>query len=479
MTQQHRPAGVARWASLASALAAALGMVPAQASYVVTSWDLAGSSSSLLYDINSAGQMVGYADEGAQSVALLIKDGLATRLTGPAGAAGSYASGISDNGTVVGAWSDGTAMRDKIVYSGPINPITGLQDPIIISVPTVRGLIWQNGAYSTFNVSLPGSIDTRLASISSDGRYVLGDAPDTGQRFVLDRNTGNVRAVANISGQAYPRSINNALQAVGDTSPPGSLGYVRSLIGGPTSSFGLAGFDRVAPRAINEQGDIAGWVRNGSGQTQAFVRQAAGLQTFGLAGASFISAYGLNEAGQAVGSWSDAAGKVHGFFATDAIAPSAQNTPGSYQFSVPVLADKPIFIDPVVAVGYVYTLGAGDPMFKTVSLPFGIGDNRYTITVGASHFEVAAQEVFDFTAHGFAGGVSQFSVTGIEPEAGLDPLSPTAFVTRLSFAGNGLFSGSQTALTLDFTPAVPEPGPGSMLLTGLLGLALLRLRPQR
>ncbi len=56
---------------------------------------------------------------------------------------------------------------------------------------------------------------------------------------------------------------------------------------------------------------------------------------------------------------------------------------------------------------------------------------------------------------------------GIEASAGLDPSNVTAFVTTLSFAGDGRFTGTMTALTA----AVPEPQTYAMFLAGLLLLA--------
>jgi hypothetical protein len=187
------------------------------------------------------------------------------------------------------------------------------------------------------------------------------------------------------------------------------------------------------------------------------------------------TALGLNEAGQVVGSWYSPGDPVtHGFVASPALDPVAPSQAGVFTFSTPVFADVPIFIDPLVAVGYEYAVGAGNPNFKTVSLPVGIGDGRYSITVGGSSFEIGANEIFDFTAHGFQGGVGAFTVTGIEPQALLDPGDASAFVTRLTFVGDGVFTGTQRALTLDYVPGVPEPGTALAMVAGLALLASLR-----
>ena len=49
------------------------------------------------------------------------------------------------------------------------------------------------------------------------------------------------------------------------------------------------------------------------------------------------------------------------------------------------------------------------------------------------------------TEYFFAGtGVARFRIDGIETAAGLNPSDPTAFVTTLTFAGSGRFTGTMT-----------------------------------
>lgn len=53
----------------------------------------------------------------------------------------------------------------------------------------------------------------------------------------------------------------------------------------------------------------------------------------------------------------------------------------SYSFDVSNVGGLQIFIDPVLAVGYDYTVGAGDPLFRSVVLPGDIGDGAYTLVL--------------------------------------------------------------------------------------------------
>lgn len=129
---------------------------------------------------------------------------------------------------------------------------------------------------------------------------------------------------------------------------------------------------------------------------------------------------------------------------------------------ISVQAGQQIFIDPLVAVGYDYQIGEGDPNFRTVLLPTGIGDGSYELYIWdiggwIKVADVAGGEKYDFGVN----GVDRFRVLGIESGAGLDPDDPTAFITGLEFVRDGVFSGTMAAVTV----SVPEPG--GLLLIGL------------
>jgi len=118
-----------------------------------------------------------------------------------------------------------------------------------------------------------------------------------------------------------------------------------------------------------------------------------------------------------------------------------------YSFHVTVVEGQTIFIDPVVAIGYDYAIGSGNPNFATVTLPTGIGDNSFdlylfdvTNWVFKTHLTGGDTYTFD------SGGVDRFRILGIEASAGLDPQNPTAFITGLTFVSSGEFTGTMTPL---------------------------------
>ncbi|MFT3817105.1 MAG: PEP-CTERM sorting domain-containing protein [Rubrivivax sp.] len=151
---------------------------------------------------------------------------------------------------------------------------------------------------------------------------------------------------------------------------------------------------------------------------------------------------------------------------------------GSYLFNMTVVPGVTYYIDPEVAIGYDYATGAGDPNFMSVDLPDDIGDGLYDIygyDVGGNLVLLAhdwdGADVYNFGPD----GVDRFRVLGIETGAGLDPNSTTAFVTGLTFAGAGQFTGTQTPITVDVDPGqVPEPAGLAFAALGLI--ALLRRR---
>lgn len=140
---------------------------------------------------------------------------------------------------------------------------------------------------------------------------------------------------------------------------------------------------------------------------------------------------------------------------------------GVFKFEdIEVKAGVTVLIDPIVAIGYDYQIGAGDPNFASVTLP-DIGDGLFDLYLWGDNDWVFSTTLAQGIEHLFdVSGVDRFRILGIETSAGLDPLSTTAFITGLSFTQDGRFTGTMTPITAE----VPEPS--TMALLGL-SLALL------
>jgi len=147
---------------------------------------------------------------------------------------------------------------------------------------------------------------------------------------------------------------------------------------------------------------------------------------------------------------------------------------GVYHFSFTISTpSQTTFIDPTIAIGYNYATGAGDPNFASVTLPV-LGNNIYDLTflgsAGLVDTKLNGGSQFFFPS----GGLSAFSVNGIDPSDMLDPSNSQAFVTGLTFVSAGDFSGTMTPVTT--VVAAPEPATISIMVGGLVGLAMRRRR---
>jgi hypothetical protein len=144
-----------------------------------------------------------------------------------------------------------------------------------------------------------------------------------------------------------------------------------------------------------------------------------------------------------------------------------------YGFNLTVEPGLTYYLDQEVATGYVFQTGSGNPNFASVELP-DIGNptpyNLYSWNGSSFVFDtmLVAGTVYDFTG----GGVSEFEVLGIDPSLGLNPANTTAFITGLTFVGDGYFTGTMTPITT----SVPEPSTWALMLVGFGGFGFIGYR---
>ncbi|MEH2485856.1 hypothetical protein V1280_001795 [Bradyrhizobium sp. AZCC 2230] len=143
-----------------------------------------------------------------------------------------------------------------------------------------------------------------------------------------------------------------------------------------------------------------------------------------------------------------------------------------YSFHIDVSHGQSVNLDPAVALGYIFSIGDGNPNFASVKLPDLGMSHPYGLYIWNGSTFVFAQDLIANTLFTFAsGGVSKFEVLGIDPSLSLDPNNSTAFVTQVTFTADGPFTGTMTAIT-----AVPEPSTWAMLMLGFAGVGFMTYR---
>lgn len=393
----------------------------ALAVYVFTTIDYPGAVFTDVRGINGTGRIVGYASlDSVTFFAFSYQAGVFAPL--PATVFPVAAHAINDAGVIVGTAN---------AAAGP-----------------AQGFLFNAGTYAFF--SRPGWDATFGRMVGPTG-LVTGYSGNeiTGETagYIYDPFAGTYTDISP-AGSLFTiaQGINAAGQVVGSAILPttGPNGFLRQPDG--TLTLFQIGSAPTRARGINDMGLITGFMTVG-GVNQGFVGTSGGFQALMVPGSDATFAEAINNAGQVAGLYTTGGGTVtHGFIATPAVTPTGTTSGGAYTFSVAVIPNFPVFLDPPVAVGYDYAVGRGDPRFASVRLPIGIGDSRYVVRVKGRKFDLAGGELLDFRANGFPDGVDGFRVGCIEVDAMLDPADAEAFPTEVTFVAAGQFTGTMKPL---------------------------------
>lgn len=163
------------------------------------------------------------------------------------------------------------------------------------------------------------------------------------------------------------------------------------------------------------------------------------------------------------------------FFQNSASNPILPDSLGIMHFGLAVTPDAVVYLDPAVSVGYDYHI-TGSANFASVILPI-IGNSPYNLCLwDGSAFNLCGTSLTGGMPYLFGGGgVDRFEIRGIDPNAGLDPNNPQAFVTGLTFTGGGDLDVTMAAIARDVS-SVTEPSTLLLLGTGLAACIASRIK---
>mgnify|MGYP006193284809 CR=1 FL=1 len=355
---------------------------------------------------------------------------------------------------------------------------------------------------------LPGSFSSSATGVSADGSVVVGSSTRTPmwttEAFRWTQATGMV-GLGDLPGGSFYSDANGV-------SADGSVVVGISNIGNGSEAFrwtqatGMVGLGVLpggyfSSSALGVSADGSVVVGYSDSENEAFIWNSTqgmrslkqvltndyglNLNGWDLTSANAISAdgltivgFGTNPLGQSE-AWIarlDGEPVPPGTTPTNPLLPTPNpSNPDGFIFSGVIVGNNgfgttnPIYFDPVVSVGYDYSV-TGGPLFASVLVPDALprGDSNFILELpGFGNYSLVAGTTFNLLGVNPL-GFSDFRISDIDPAEMLDPTNPTAFVTGLTFTAAGTVTVTQNPI-IQNTGGVSVPEPSNLLGLGLLG----------
>ena len=212
--------------------------------------------------------------------------------------------GINNDGKIAGYFGSGTPAT--------VHPNKGYT----LSPP------YGQGQY--VNENFPGSQQTQVTGLNNKDLTVGFWADANGDNFGFVEHDGKFTNVIDPNAPKPAVGTPSVQQLLGVNDHDVAVGFYTDAAGnnhgftydvakGDFDPVNVKGFTSVTATAINDKGDIAGFVQNGA-VTEGFLKEDGKIELLaGPKGAVSVQALGVDSKDDVVGSFTDAAGDTHGF----------------------------------------------------------------------------------------------------------------------------------------------------------------------
>jgi probable HAF family extracellular repeat protein len=267
-----------------------------QVRYTITDLGTLGGTFSMANSINELGQVVGVSYlPGDSQYRAFMWDGTMHALASPTDG-NSFASGINDYGTIVGAYNTSN------VYPIPGGYLSGDFDGA-----TATAFIYRHGTMSPLgNIGGPNS--TAMDVNNSERVVGYGDVTPAGglgarHAFYYDGVTMvDLGTFGTAASNSAAQGVNNAGQVVGRAYTAANANYKAFIYSGGTMvDIGTLGGGNSMALGINDSGLVVGFSYTAGGEEHAFLYDGSAMHDLGTLEGAFSRAQAINNLNQVVG----------------------------------------------------------------------------------------------------------------------------------------------------------------------------------